>query len=39
MNTLELDKTNQQKEKSQREGTRDREPLVHKLWYPIKTLN
>ena len=38
-NTLELDKTNQQKEKIAREGTRIRGPLICTLRTLIKTLN
>jgi hypothetical protein len=34
-----LDKTNQQKEKSPRKGTRIRDSLIHRLKNPIKTLN
>ena len=35
MNTLELDKTNKQKEKNPRESTRNRNPLVYTLRNPI----
>lgn len=35
--TSELDKTNKQKEKRPREGTRNRDPLIHTLGNLIKT--
>jgi hypothetical protein len=39
MITSKLDKTNQQEEKSPREGTRIRDPLIYPLMNPIKTLS
>jgi hypothetical protein len=36
---MEVDKANQQKEKSPREGKRVRDPLIHSLRIPIRTLN
>lgn len=39
MSTLILDKTNEEKKKNPREATRSRDPLIHTLKNPIKTIN